>query len=61
MLASQVTSDTYAMLSETYGGEDMTKLSIFEWHELFKECHENVEFYEKNVHQFLSYEVYRSL
>jgi len=31
------------MLSDAYGGEAMKKYSVFEWHKLFKEVHENVE------------------
>jgi hypothetical protein len=37
-------SDSYAMLSEAYGGEALKKLFFFfEWHSRFKECRENVE------------------
>jgi hypothetical protein len=36
-------SDICAILSEAYGGDAVERASVFEWHERFKEGHENVE------------------
>jgi hypothetical protein len=36
-------SDTWAVLSETYGREAMKSLSVLQWHKWFKEGLENME------------------
>jgi hypothetical protein len=36
-------SDTCAVLYQAYGREALKKSSVFEWHEQFREGHENVE------------------
>jgi hypothetical protein len=41
-------SDTFAMLSEAYGGEDMKKLGVSRCHKRFKEVREKVEFDERS-------------
>jgi hypothetical protein len=42
-------SDTCAVLSVAYGGGDVKKSSVSEWHKRFKEDRENVEDDEENT------------
>jgi hypothetical protein len=50
-----------AMFSEAYGGDDMKKSSVFEWHKWFKDSlHVNIT-NEDNAHYCLQYQRYCSL
>jgi hypothetical protein len=43
-------SDTFALLSKTYGVETMKKSIVFGWHKWSREGHENVEDDKRNGH-----------
>jgi hypothetical protein len=54
-------SDTCAVLTEAYGGEDMKKSSVFEWHKWFKESSHVRITTKDNAHYCLQYQGYCSL